>query len=90
MISSQRRVHFVVGAVERQHEFRGLADQLRRQAQAERQLARLKGLKADRRIDVSFKIFSGVLAATSSMSMPPAADAMKTSVAAARSSTMPR
>ena len=37
----------------------------------------------------SLRISSGVLAATSSISMPPAADAMKTGLPCTRSSTMP-
>ena len=39
---------------------------------------------------VSFRINSGVLAATSSISMPPAEDAMNTGLPCTRSSTMPR
>ncbi len=38
----------------------------------------------------SFRISSGFFAATSSISTPPAAEAMKTGFACTRSSTMPR
>src|SRR5262249_40374188 len=48
----ERGVHFDIGAVEREHEFRGFADQLRRQAQTERQVARLERLHTDGRVDI--------------------------------------
>jgi len=57
------------------HELGGWGNQLARQAERERQFPRLKRSKANRRIDRLFEICSGVFAATSSMSIPPAAEA---------------
>ena len=55
--------------------------------------ASLRAWKGDRPAagsKASFRIASGVLAATSSISMPPAAEAMNTGLPWTRSSTMPR
>ena len=59
-------------------------------APGEGELARLERLEAEAGIDVFLDDRFGFSAATSSISMPPAVDAMKTVRAAARSSTMPR
>ncbi len=48
----QRRVGLLVGLVERQHELYRRCDKLRLQTEAEGDLARLEGLKANRGIDV--------------------------------------
>src|ERR1051325_4221052 len=47
----QRSVHLLVGSVERLHEFRRLAHQVRRKTELEGELARLKRAKADRRVN---------------------------------------
>src|SRR5215475_4562742 len=57
----ERGVHFNERPIEREHELRGLADQLRRQAQAERQIAPLERLHPDGRIDVFLQYHFGRL-----------------------------
>src|SRR5262245_38343959 len=57
----ERGVHFDERPIEREHELRGLADQLRRQAQPEHQIARLERLHADGRRDVFLQnLFGGL------------------------------
>ena len=51
LISTQRRVGRDEGLVERHHQLDGLADLVAGQAERERQLARLKRLQAERRVD---------------------------------------
>src|SRR5262245_14537311 len=57
----ERGVHFDERPIEREHELGGLAYQLRRQAQAEGQIARLERLHADGRIDVFLQYLFGRL-----------------------------
>ena len=90
LISSSEAVGLDEGLVEALHELDRFVDLRRLQAEREGQLPRLVGLEADSGIDVGLVDGVGSLAATSSISMPPACEAMKTSFAAARSSTMPR
>jgi hypothetical protein len=67
-----------------------LAGRCPAQPHTERELAALKGGDAGSGVDVLARIFSGSFAATSSMSMPPAALAMMTGDAVARSIRMLR
>src|SRR5262245_78613 len=53
----ERGVHFDEGPIEREHELRGFAGELRRQAQAERQIARLERLHPDGGVDVFLQDF---------------------------------
>ena len=66
-----------VQALEKSH---GLVDLRRFQAQRERQLAGLPRAKSNRRINLLLKNCLRILAATSSISMPPACEAINTSL----------
>ncbi len=71
-------------------ESNSLIDLRRFESKRKSELARLPCAEANRRIDRLFKDGIGILAATSSISMPPACEAIKTSLPVARSSTIPR
>src|SRR5207302_10668933 len=55
----QRRIHRFVGRVKRLHELGGLRNQIGREPQRKRKLARLKGTKPDGRIDRRVSSLSG-------------------------------
>ena len=86
----ERAVDGVVGFRESDHSGCGGIHAGGGNAYAEGELARLEGLQGWPGMSCSFRINSGVLCATSSISMPPALDAMKTFWPVSRSSTMPR
>src|SRR2546430_16182734 len=86
----QRGISILKRAIQTSHKPHCFTNLLRLQPKGKRQLARLKSFQAHAGIDVLFKIASGFSAATCSISIPPAADAINTGLASARSITIPR
>jgi hypothetical protein len=90
LISISGRVAADERVVEADRELGELAEARRRNAERRAELPRLEGLQADVGSTGSRRIFSGVRAATSSISTPPSADAITVTRLLARSSTSPR